>query len=55
LARAASISFLAAHPRRPPIHIFAQPHAKERLLKIAEQYDRRAQHAERWQTDKKQE
>jgi hypothetical protein len=40
---------------RAKADIFAQPHAKERLLKIAEEYDRLAQHAEQWQMAKNQE
>jgi hypothetical protein len=33
---------------RAKADIFAQPHAKERMLKIAEEYDRLAKHAEQW-------
>ena len=40
---------------RAKADIFAHPQSKERLLKIAEEYDRLAQHAEQWQMAKNQE
>jgi hypothetical protein len=40
---------------RAKADLFAHPQSKERLLRIAEEYDRLAQHAEEWQMTRKQE
>jgi len=46
---------IARHKHVRKQTIFAHPQSKEWLLKIAEEYDRLAQHAEEWQMARKQE